>query len=161
MIKNLKVFWNSVFNFINLNFLFAILTRSIVYFECLKRTTNNVIGASETNKFKCAYFIPFIFAKFSPMITPDSEPIISFSFSMFILSLTVLICFFNIIGYIFSIYLITKYDVETKFPYFKRYIKFYNSTSKFFLVIEIILAFFCLIFIVLINFFIFTSFLTI
>lgn len=70
--------------------------------------------------------------KFNPNVTPEAEPLISYSFSMFILSLLVLVCFINIIGYIISIYLIEKYDVENKFPYFKRYIKFYSSTNKFF-----------------------------
>jgi hypothetical protein len=53
---------------------------------------------------------------------------------MFILSLLVLI-FFNVVGYILSIYLVTKYAVETKIPKNKRYINFYSSTSKFFLVL--------------------------
>jgi hypothetical protein len=63
-------------------------------------------------------------------ITPETEPIIRYSFSMFILSLLVLMCFFNIVGYILSIYLINKYNIETKFPKFKRYINFYISTNN-------------------------------
>ena len=148
-IKNLKVYLNSLFNLF-----FAIMTRSIVYFDCFKGTKKD--EAAVTNKFKCVYFLPFILAKFNPNITPETEPIISYSFSMFVLSLLVLICFFNVIGYILSIHLITKYNVEDKFPYFKRYIKFYSSTSQFFLVFEIITAFVFLIFIVIINFFLFT-----
>ena len=50
-------------------------------------------------------------------------------------------------------YLISKYDVENKFPYFKRYIKLYSTTSKLLLTIEIITAFACLLFILLLNFF--------
>lgn len=112
---------------------------------------------SEIFKYRCTYFLPFIFARYYPSITPETEPIISYSFSMFILSLLVLICFINILCYIISIYLITKYDIENKFPYFKKYIKFYSTTSKFLLALEIFIAFFFLFFIVLINFFLFTS----
>ena len=77
-----------------------------------------------TTNFTHAYFIPFIFAKFSPNITPsclcaivmvmkasskgETEPIISYTFYMFMLNLIVLVCFFNIVGYIISIYLVNK-----------------------------------------------------
>jgi len=114
-----------------------------------------------TNKFNNAYFIPFIFAKFSANITPETEPIIRYTFSMFILNLVVLTCFFNIVGYILSIYLVNKYDIETKYPKFKRYINFYKSTSKFFLILEIIVAFVTLLFIVIVNFLLFTAILLI
>lgn len=80
---------------------------------------------------------------------------------MFILNLVVLICFFNIVGYILSIYLVNKYDIETKFPKFKRYIKYYISINKIFLIFEIILAFVILLFIILVNFLLFTSILMI
>jgi hypothetical protein len=113
------------------------------------------------NKYKGVYFLPFIYAKFNPNVSPEAEPFISYSFSMFILSLLVLVCFFNIIGYILSIYLIEKYDIENTFPYFKRYIKFYSSTSKFLLVLEILIAFVFLLFIVILNFFLFTRILLI
>jgi len=59
---------------------------------------------------------------------------------MFILNLAVLVCFVNIIGYILSLYLVNKYDIDSKFPKFKGYINFYKTTSKFFLILEIIIA---------------------
>ena len=111
-----------------LNYLFKFISQ--LYLSCL---------SSGENKFKNAYLLPFIFAKLNPNITPETEPIVTYAFSMFILNLAVLICFFNIAGYILSIYLVNKYDIETKFPKFKRYINFYKSTSKFFLVLEIII----------------------
>jgi uncharacterized protein Usg len=63
---------------------------------------------------------------------------------MFILNLAVLVCFVNIICYILSLYLVNKYDIGSKFPKFKVYINFYKTargkTSKFFLILEIIIA---------------------
>jgi len=38
---------------------------------------------------------------------------------MFILSLLVLMSFYNIVDYILSIFLINKSEIETKFPIFK------------------------------------------
>jgi hypothetical protein len=156
-IKNLKAYLNFLFNFFILKFFFAFMTRSIVYLDCFKGKKKDVSEAVVTNKYQSVYFLPLILAKFNPHITPETEPIISYSFSMFILSLLVLICFFNIIGYIISIHLITKYNIENKFPYFKRYIKFYSSTNHWLLVLEIVIAFFFLICIVILNFFLFTT----
>jgi hypothetical protein len=103
------------------------------------------------------FILPFLMEKYNPNISPESDPLISYSFSMFILSFIVLLCFYNIVAYLLSIYLIDKYDVENKFPIFKKYIRFYSSTSKFLLVLEIIIAFLFLLFIVGLNFFLFTT----
>lgn len=154
-ITKLKVFLNSVFNQIKFNFFSVI--RSIFYF--LKGITLDFTEGAVTNK--RVYFLPFILTKFNPNINSETEPIISYSFAMFILSLIVLICFYNIVAYILSIYLLKKYDVENKFPIFKKYIKFYSSSSKYLLVLEIIIAFVFLLCIVAINFFLFTSILMI
>jgi hypothetical protein len=122
----------------------------------LKFYLNFLLNSSRIN-FKYAYFLPFIFAKFNPNVTPESDPLVSYAFSMFLLNLIVFICFFNIIGYILSIYLVNKYDIEVKFPKYKIYINFYKSTSKFFLILEIIIAFVILIFLILLNLFLLTS----
>ena len=140
MIVNLKKYFNSLFNFLS--------------------KLRTYTGANRINH-KNAYFLPFIFTKLSPNITNETEPIITYTFFMFILNLIVLICFFNIVGYILSIYLVKKYDVETKFPKLKKYIIFYITTNKLLLVLEIIIAFVILIFIILVNFVLFTAILRI
>jgi len=53
---------------------------------------------------------------------------------MFTLSLIVLISFINVFGYIFSLYLISKYDIETKFPKLKRIIKYYEKSIQLFII---------------------------
>jgi len=155
-IQNLNVYLNSV---ISLNFIRAILTRTLVYFESFTSTKNDLTASTFTTKYKNVYFLPFIYAKFNPNVTPEAEPIISYSFSIFMLSLVVLYCFVNIMAYIISIYLIDKYEIEQKFnkyPIFKRYIKFYSSINKILLVVETIIAFVALLCIVILNFFLFT-----
>jgi len=119
ILQNRKVYLNFLFNFIFLNFCFCtVLTFAISYYYSLKGSKKVFRGAVR-NDFKTAYFLPLIFSKFNPTIFPETEPIISYSFSMFnvqcsmfILSLIILICFFNIMSYILSIYLIYKYNVE-------------------------------------------------
>ena len=83
------------------------------------------------NNKQYAFIIPFIFTKLNPNFSTETEPLVSYVFSMFMLNLIVLICFVNIIGYIISIYLVNQYDIEEKFPKFKRYINFYKSINKF------------------------------
>jgi len=140
MIQNLKIYLKFLFNFFMTFFYPMFYTKSFLLLFFNMNT--KLFAKSEIIKRKYSYFLPFILAKYNHTISPDTEPIISYSFSMFLLSLLVLICFFNIIGYILSIYLISKYDIENKFPYFKRYIKFYSSTSKILLILEILIAFF-------------------
>ena len=46
--------------------------------------------------------------------------------------LNLFINFFNVVGYLIALYLVNKYDVETKFPKFKRIIRYYENSSLFF-----------------------------
>ena len=57
-------------------------------------------------------------------------------FSILILSLICLLNFISFVGYLTSIYLVNKYDVETKYPKFKRIIRYYEKSSLFFVVLE-------------------------
>ena len=57
-------------------------------------------------------------------------------FSILILSLICLLNFISVVGYLTSIYLVNKYDVETKYPKFKRIIRYYEKSSLFFVVLE-------------------------
>ena len=126
IINNLSKFYlNSLFNFIS------------------------KFWGAKNNKHLNAYLLPFIFAKFNPNISADAYPFVSYTFGMFILNLAVLVCFVNIIGYILSLYLVNKYDINKRFPKLKGYINFYKTTNKFFLILEIIIAFIILIFLVL------------
>jgi hypothetical protein len=70
---------------------------------------------------------------------------------MFTLSLIVFICFINVFGYILSLYLISKYDIETKFPKLKRIIKYYEKSTHFFIILEVLTGFTFLIVIIILN----------
>ena len=109
----------------------------------------------DTNLFinlKYSFIIPFIFLKLGNEIPADVEPIITYSFNMLILSLIILVCLINIIVYFISIYLINKYDVEKRYPKFIKIIRYYERSQIFFVIIEIIICFSCLMAIVIINF---------
>lgn len=109
----------------------------------------------DTNLFinlKYSFIIPFIFLKLGNEIPADVEPIITYSFNMFILSLITLVCLMAIIGYFISIYLINKYDVEKRYPKYIKIIRYFEKSQILFVIIEIIICFSCLMAIVIINF---------
>jgi hypothetical protein len=81
-------------------------------------------------------------------IPENATPLINFSFSILILTLISLLCFINVTGYLTSIYLINKYNIEIKFPKYKKIIQYFESYSLFFILIEIILCLLCLLFII-------------
>ena len=72
---------------------------------------------------------------------------------MFTLSLIVLISFINIMGFLLSLYLISKYDIENKFPKFKKIIKYYENSNKIFIIFEVILSIVILLIMIIINLF--------
>ena len=100
---------------------------------------------------KYCYIIPFIFNKIGKDIPIEAEPVITLSFNMFILSLIILFCFINIIGYFTSIYLINKYNVEMKYPKLSKYIRYFEKSQVYLVVIEIIICFLCLMVILILN----------
>ena len=109
----------------------------------------------DTNLFinlKYSFIIPFIFLKLGNEIPADVEPIITYSFNMFILSLITLVCLINIIGYFISIYLINKYDVEKRYPKYIKIIRYFEKCQILFVIIKIIVCFSCLMAFVIINF---------
>jgi hypothetical protein len=122
--RNIRIIMNLVMRIINLK----------IYLNYLFNFINKFCGCGK-NKFiysrQDAYIIPFIFTNLNPNVSRATEPLVSYAFSMFMLNFIILICFVNIVGYILSIYLVNKYDIEIKFPKFKRYINFYKSISKF------------------------------
>ena len=68
---------------------------SINYWELFKKKAKDVRELNIKNNFQKKYFIPLILAKFSHNITPETEPFIRYTFSMFFLRLVILVCFFN------------------------------------------------------------------
>lgn len=84
-------------------------------------------------------------------IPEDASFIVDYSFNIFIIALISLLCFFNVVGYLISIILINKYDIETKFPKLKKIIKYYNKNTIFWIIIEGVMCTIFLLSIILIS----------
>lgn len=135
-------------------FIFIVLLYAIY---CLYLQKNIVYGSSSDPSFdnnssaRHCYIIPFLFNKIGKEIPVEAEPTLNLSFNMLILSLIVLFSLIDIMGYFISIYLINKYDVEKMYPRFSKYIRYFEKSRLYFIVIEIIICFSFLIFIILLN----------
>ena len=92
------------------------------------------------NKSKYCFILPFIIKTLGKEVPAEADPFIKLSFNVLILLIIVLLSFINIIGYFLSIYLINKYDIETKFPKFSWIIRKYEQSNLIFVSIEIFIA---------------------
>jgi hypothetical protein len=104
------------------------------------------------NNYKQSFSFLFILNFLNISVPENAEPIINYSFGVFILSLLILFSIFNVFISLFSLYTLSKYNVDEKFaryPKIIKIIKYYEGTSLVFIFIEIIMV---LIFILIIIF---------
>jgi hypothetical protein len=109
------------------------------------------LTAVSGGNFKYMFLFPFIYKHFETEIKDNPDPLLNYTFSMITLSLIVLFCFFNVLLYLISLYLIQNYNVEEKFPKLKKYINFYSKTTKIFIITESLIGFTFLLCILYIN----------
>ena len=66
----------------------------------------------------------------------DASHTVKFAFGIFLLSLVCLFNFINIVGYLTSIILINKYNIEERYPKYSKLIRYFEKSSLFFVVFE-------------------------
>lgn len=101
--------------------------------------------------YRSSFLLPLIIKKLEGDITSESEPIIRYLSAITILCIIALFCFINVFGYIFSLYLIPKFELDKKFPSLRKLISFYEKSSFYLIVIEIIIGFTFLSFVIVLN----------
>ena len=147
------------FSNINKNTILPVITTSNkmikIITQIIMKTINRIkiILLNINPQYKSSFLFPFIIQNMGANINTETDDIIRYSFSMFTLSLIVLISFINIMGFLLSLYLINKYDIETKFPKFKKIIKYYENSNKIFIIFEVILSIVILLIMIIINLF--------
>ncbi len=105
------------------------------------------------NNYNLNGILPFIISILGKDIPNEADPFITFCFNISILAIIVLICFTNSIGYFISICIIKKYSLESKYPKLKKLIKYYEKTSTFFILVELIIGYVILIVIIIFIFY--------
>nr|YP_009710711.1 hypothetical protein [Amanita phalloides]QFZ98660.1 hypothetical protein [Amanita phalloides]WLF85166.1 hypothetical protein [Amanita phalloides] len=86
------------------------------------------------DKYQSNSIVLFLFNLIGKEIPVDAEPIVNYSFHIFMLSIIILVSFINLIGYFTSIYLINKYNIENKFPKYKNIIRYYEKSNFYFII---------------------------
>ena len=104
------------------------------------------------SNYKYNFLFAFLLDSLNIQLPDEVSPLVKFASGIFVLALVCLSSFINISGYILSIYLINKYDIESKFPRFKKVIRYYEKSNKVLIIIEGILCILILLAIVIFSF---------
>ncbi len=75
----------------------------------------------------------------------DNDPFMVVIFQILILGIICLLCFINVIGYFSAIYLLNKFNLETKYPKLSKFLKYFERSSFVYILIE---GFICLFFLI-------------
>jgi uncharacterized BrkB/YihY/UPF0761 family membrane protein len=73
-------------------------------------------------------------------------------FNIGMMCLVIFSCLFNVIGYLISMHLVKYYDVETRYPKYKRVINFFLKSSWVWVIVESIIGFGGLIILIVLGF---------
>ena len=87
-------------------------------------------------KFRQAFLFSFILNGLNIDLPEDASHTVKFAFGIFLLSLVCLFNFINIVGYLTSIILINKYNIEERYPKYSKLIRYFEKSSLFFVVFE-------------------------
>ena len=110
---------------------------------------NNISNSSQAAR--SSFILPFILQQIGGDITSESEPLVRYLLFITILSVIVLVAFISVFGYIFSLYLIPKFGLDKKFPKLEIFVKYFEKSSFFFIILEIIIGFIFLSVIIIVN----------
>ena len=80
-----------------------------------------------SNNIRYSFLFGLILDSLNININEEASHHLNYVFGIFILALICLLNFINVVGYLSSMYLISKYDIESKFPKLKIFIKYYES----------------------------------
>ena len=87
-------------------------------------------------KFRQAFLFSFILNGLNIDLPDDASHTFKFAFGIFLLSLVCLFNFINVVGYLTSIYLINKYNIEERYPKLSKLIRYFEKSRIFFVVFE-------------------------
>nr|QUA00822.1 hypothetical protein [Ganoderma sichuanense] len=95
-----------------------------------------------------SFSFPFILGWLDLDPTQLNTNFSNYAYGVFLLSLIVLLCFIKVLFYIAIHYLIQVKNYESKFPKFNKIINLYKKVNIFYIFIEALICFVCLILIV-------------
>lgn len=91
-----------------------------------------------------SFFFAAILSKLDININDNASTFLNYSYGVFLLSLIALLCFINVLIYLFVYIVIQKKDYESRYPRFKILINYYKNTNLIVAIIESVLCLICL-----------------
>ena len=88
---------------------------------CRYGSSNYILNS---NNIRYSFLFGLILDSLNINVNEEAGHHLNYVFGIFILALICLLNFINVVGYLSSMYLISKYDIESKFPKLKIFIKY-------------------------------------
>ena len=120
-----------------------------IYVQNLYKICKYIINTRlQSINLKHSFLFGFLLDSLNINLPDEDSHHLKFVYGILLVSLVCIFNFVNVVGYLTSIYLLSKYDVESKFPRLKSIIKYYEKSSLFFVVLEGVTCFILLLSIV-------------
>jgi hypothetical protein len=98
----------------------------------------------KTDGLKHSFLFAAILSKLDIDISDNASTFLNYSYGIFLLSLIALLCFINVMIYLFVYIIIQHKNYESRYPRLKRFINYYKNMNLSVAIIESILCFVCL-----------------
>lgn len=95
--------------------------------------------------------MPLILGTLDITIDDNTSAITNIFYAILVLTIIAMLCFINVLGYFFVYLLVNKYKYEEKYPKFKKIINYFNKGTIISIILEALICFLCLLFIILIS----------
>jgi hypothetical protein len=112
------------------------------------------IKSGLNNDYKYSFTLALLLSYLDINIPKESEPLIHFSFGIFLLSLIAVSCITNVIGYLTSILLLKYYGIKDKYPKLTKILTYFEKTTIFWIIMEGIVGYVCLFLIIIFSLYI-------
>ena len=99
---------------------------------------------NKQNKYNQSFSLAFILSCLDININDNASTLTNYSFSVFLLSLIAMLCFLNVLGFLIFYIFVQQGKYEEKYPKLKRIINYYKKTTIFYVILEALICFICL-----------------
>lgn len=109
------------------------------------------------NEYKYSFTFPILLSYLNINVGNDAPFIAHYSSGILILSLIVLICFTNVIGYLSAILIIRNYKLSDKYNKLNKLLSYFEKSSILIIIIEIVTGYIFLFMIIFLSLYILTK----
>jgi len=119
-------------------------SKSIIFSSFLKSLKSKQKNITQRQ----SIILPLILNFLDIKIPEGSENLTNYTFGVMIMSLVALLCFINVLGYFISLYILDKYNIETRFPRLNKIKSYYQKSTIIFIIFESLFGILVLLFLI-------------